>query len=103
MAQFDVYRNETGYGADIPFLIDVQANFVSELTSRVVIPLQRMVEVRRPLKHLNPIVEVQGEQFVVMTQDIFNTPTTWLGERVGSLETQRDQLIRAIDFIILGF
>jgi len=103
MAQFDVYRNETGFGADVPLLIDVQADLFSEIASRIVIPLQRVADVRRPLKHLNPIIELNGEQLVVMTQDLFNTPTAGLGERVGSVQSQRDQLIRAIDFIILGF
>jgi len=103
MAQFDVYRNETGYGPSVPFLIDVQANFFSDIASRIVLPLQRMADVRRPLKHLNPIIELNGEQLVVMTQDLFNTPITGLGEKVGSLDSQRDQLIRTIDYIILGF
>ena len=103
MAQFDVYRNETGYGADIPFLIDVQADVFCDIASRIVIPLRRMADIRRPLKHLNPIVELQDEEFVVMTQDIFNVPVSWLGDHVGSLATQRDPLIRAIDYIILGF
>ncbi|MGE0666433.1 MAG: CcdB family protein [Sphingomonadales bacterium] len=103
MAQFDVYRNDTGFGPRIPFLIDVQADFFSDIASRIVLPLQRTADVRRPLKHLNPIIELNGERFVVVTQDLFNTPIKGLGEKVGSLESHSDQLIRAIDFIILGF
>jgi toxin CcdB len=103
MAQFDVHRNETGFNPHIPYLLDAQADLFADFTSRIVIPLRPRADVRHPLKHLNPIVEVEGAQIVVMTQDMFNVPTTILGKRVASLVPHRDQLIRAIDFLVLGF
>lgn len=51
MARFDVYRNPDGNG----FLLDVQADLMSRLNSRLVIPLVRSDIAPTHIKALNPI------------------------------------------------
>ena len=42
MPQFDVYRNENpGTCEEFPFLVDVQAELLEELATRVVVPLAK--------------------------------------------------------------
>lgn len=41
MARYDVYRNQSARGADdTPFLLDVQADMLAQLRTRVVVPLR---------------------------------------------------------------
>lgn len=50
MARFDVYQNPDGQGA----LLDVQADLLSQLNTRVVVPLLPASYAPIPAKHLNP-------------------------------------------------
>ncbi len=104
MAQFDVHHNETGFDRDtIPFLLDVQSSPLVRLNTRVVVPLRPKASVLRPISHLNPTFNISGTELVLMVEDIFTAATTDLGECIGSLSEQRDQVIRAIDFLITGY
>jgi hypothetical protein len=42
-------------------------------------------------------------ELVLMVEDIFTTASSDLGKRIGSLAEQRDEVIRAIDFLITGY
>lgn len=104
MAQFDVHHNETGFDRDaIPFLLDVQSNPLTRLNTRVVVPLRPKAFVLRPIRHLNPTFTLMDMELVLMVEDIFTTASTDLGKRIGSLAEQRDEVIRAIDFLITGY
>lgn len=50
MARFDVYRDPDGEG----FLLDVQANMMSHLNTRIVVPLMLDADAPKPAKGLNP-------------------------------------------------
>ena len=56
MAQFDVYLNPTTETShNIPYLVDVQADLLDVLATRIVIPLHTMASMPKPARHLNPI------------------------------------------------
>lgn len=53
MAQFDVYINpNTATRKVIPYLLDVQADLLDTLTTRVVVPLIKAEEMGLAAKHL---------------------------------------------------
>ena len=56
MARFDVYANRGGLG----FLLDVQADLMTRLNTRMVVPLLPLDAAPTPATRLNPIFEVQG-------------------------------------------
>jgi hypothetical protein len=59
MAQFDVYKNPRG-GA-YPLLLDVQAELLARLATRVVVPMMtRKRYGAKPITRLNPIAHVRG-------------------------------------------
>lgn len=103
MAQFDVYRNP-GYGPDQPvaYLVDVQADYLSDFPTRVVIPLIPGDLVRSKMRGLNPTLNFTGAEYVLMSQMLAAVPLHFLGKKSGSLKTERDDIIRALDFLITG-
>lgn len=101
MAQFDVYRNTnpSSFG-EIPYLINIQAELLSHLSTRMVIPLSSKA---KALRHLNPIFVIEGIEVVLMTQEMAGIEQSVLGEKVISLCEYRNEIIGAIDFMISGF
>ncbi len=101
MAQFDVYRNANAKSAEtFPYLLDIQADLLASLSTRVVVPL---VPVEKPIAHLNPVFEVNSESVAMLTQELSGVEQSVLGEKVGSLKERRSEIIAALDFLVSGF
>ena len=102
MAQLDVFRNAnpdtSGFA---PYLVDLQHELLSQMSTRVVAPLLHAEEVR-PISRLNPTFEIEGNAVVMSTQELAGVPKTALGERVGSVADHRDEIIAALDLLFMG-
>lgn len=102
MAQFDVYKTKAG--ATVPLVVDVQADLLKDLRTRVIIPLLPRTEagneITAPLK---PIVDITGKPHVLITTDLSAVPTAALGEWVASIEPKRHVIVDALDFVFQGF
>lgn len=105
MARFDVYRNPTRGAADVPLLLDVQADLLGDLGTRVVIPLRRAERFpdARPPAELMPVVEVEGSRYVVETPKLAAVPARALKMPVCSLTDRGADITRALDFLFQGF
>ena len=103
--QFAVYRNEnSGSNAECPFLVDVQADLLEELATRVVIPLARSAELTGfPTQYLMPVVVFEGHSYALLTPQLGGVARDHLGPRVGSLISQARVISTAIDFLFRGF
>ena len=103
MAQFDVYRNPSPEtGAAIPYLLDVQADLLDGLATRVVVPLVRAAEMGRRATLLNPQLEVDGQEVVMSTAELAGVPARALGEKIASVASRRHEIIAALDFLFAG-
>lgn len=101
MAQFDVYANPNqSTNKKTPYLLDVQADILSSLETRVIVPL---VVSSIAAKHLNPEFEVKNKKVMMSTAEMAGIPLSVLGEKVASLKDKRAEIIAAIDFLITGF
>lgn len=102
MARFDVYRFDARAA---PLVVDVQADVLEDLASRVVVPLAPVRSAgKEALPRLKPRIVVEGKDYVLMTTDIAALPRARLGRRVGNIEVQhRDDIINALDFLFVGF
>ncbi len=98
MARFDVYALKRG-GA---LVVDCQADLLDGLKTRVVVPLIAESEAPKPARRLNPVFVVGGERFVLMTQFLAAVEVRELGEKVGSLESEGEAVLGALDFLITG-
>jgi toxin CcdB len=101
MAQFDIYRNPRG--GDYPLLLDVQSNLLSQLATRVVVPMAALKQYPlKPLTRLNPTARVRGADYVLVFQELAAIPKSALGETRGSLSARRSDLIAALDLLFTG-
>lgn len=102
MAQFDVYPNPAGgMGNSVPFVLDMQSDQLAGLSTRMIAPLARPEDFQ-PLRRLNPIVEIGGERLVVMAHLMAAVPRDVLRSPVASLESRRDDIVNALDFLFTG-
>lgn len=105
MPQFAVYRNENpGSSEDFPFLVDVQADLLDELGTRVVIPLAKSAELAGfPMLYLSPVVTFQGKPYALLTPQLAGIMREELGPQTGSLADQQRVISAALDFLLRGF
>lgn len=103
MAQFDVYLNP---GADahhaIPYLLDVQADLLDGLATRVVVPLIAAEEMTAAARQLNPQFRIREVAVVMSTAELAGISVRSLGEKVASLKDRRDEIIAALDLLFTG-
>lgn len=103
MRQFDILRNphpDTAIWA--PYLLVLQCDLLSDLRTMVVAPLVHATQFGRPATTLNPVFEVEGQRVVLSIAELAGVSRGRLGEPVGSLETQRQAILAAIDFLFTG-
>jgi toxin CcdB len=101
MAQFDVFRHAKS--RRYPYLLDLQADLLRDLATRIVAPLMPLARLRgKPISRLNPLVAVDGEPHVILFQELAAFPADELRNAVTSLRTRRGELIAAIDLLFTG-
>ncbi|GLU29788.1 CcdB family protein [Brucella sp. NBRC 12950] len=98
MARYDVYSNPSG-----GYVLDVQADLLDELKTRIVIPLIIKALAPIPAKRLNPSFEIEGEEHVLVTQFMSSIPVSVLKERVTNLSASHDDIVSALDMAFHGF
>jgi toxin CcdB len=104
MAQFDVYKNSNeATNQAIPYLLDVQADLLDTLATRVVVPLVAASAMGKDIKHLNPQFTVGHATVFMSTAELAGVLVRSLGEKVSSLRDQRHEIIAALDFLFTGF
>lgn len=99
MAKFDVCE----FGPDGSLVLDIQSDLLSDLNTRVVVPLISIEIAPKLARYLNPIFDIGDEQYVMMTQYLSAVPTLQLGKFVGNLSGQFSEITRAIDMVFQGF
>lgn len=99
MARFCIYRNPEGDG----YLIDVQADLLSHLNTRVVVPLLPLDRAPKPADTLNPTVNIEGQAFSMVTQFMAAVPAQLLKEPLLTLEPRRQEITAALDLLFQGF
>lgn len=104
MAQFTVYENTNpATRAALPLLLNVQSNLIRDLNTRVVVPLAPAAEMQaQRLRVLTPLLEIDGEQYLMLTPQMAGIPTRLLGSAVADLSIQRDEIVAALDLLITG-
>ena len=103
MAQFDVYLNPNPDTRKIiPYLLDVQADLLDTLATRVVAPLVVAEKMEQAAQQLNPQFKVKGVAVVMSTAELAGITNRSLGEKVASLKTKRDEIIAALDLLFTG-
>lgn len=105
MAQFVAYENlNKATRKTYPHLLDVQSDLLGDLRTTVVLPLSpTSLANRAVLTRLNPVLQVEGSPYVVLTQQIAGIDRKHLGRQVDDLSEYRAEIVAALDFLVSGF
>ena len=97
MARFDVHSHD-GSG----YLLDCQADVLSNFETRFVVPLLP-AEGARHATRLHPLFEIEGRAFVMVTHLAAAIPVRDLGQRIMSLRDEHDRIMNALDMLLTGY
>jgi toxin CcdB len=105
MAHLDIYRNpDPASSRLLPYVLDAQSDLLSDLPTRMVIPLARPEAIEAlPILRLNPKVAVEGTPLIALTQDMAPVPRRLLQSPLGNLSSQRAEILAALDFLFTGY
>ena len=98
MARYDVYASPDGAG----FLLDVQADILDDLNTRVVVPLMSVVAAPAPARQLNPAFDIRSERYVMVTQFLSAVPVSILKTPVVGLAKHDREIDGALDMLLTG-
>lgn len=99
MARLAVYKNPDGAG----YLLDIQADLLSHLNTRIVVPLLPLDLAPKPAATLNPVFEMDGGSVAMVTQFMAAVPAQMLKSPMLSLESRRNDITAAVDLLFQGF
>lgn len=76
MAQFDVYPNPSKTSrAHYPYLVDIQSSLLTDLATRIVIPLgNRAAFGGNAMQGLTPEITFNGQELLLLTPQISSVP-----------------------------
>ena len=104
MAQFDVHANPSKHQrSDIPWVVDIQSDLLSALSTRLVLPLATRKNLPTTMpRALCPEVQWAGEGLVALPHMAAPFRTKDLGPVQGSLRSEASALVAAVDAVISG-
>lgn len=104
MTQYWVHKNRERNSAKLyPLILDVQSPHLKAMQSRVVIPLRSLDSLDGlHLARLNPLFQIDGIDYIAMTQQINTVQERALGEAVADFRSQSHIITAALDYLVSG-
>jgi toxin CcdB len=105
MPQFTAHRNPNpATRGEYPLLLDVQSELLSDLGTRVVVPLCPATAMKgRLVKSLMPVLHVEGKAYAMLTPQLAGVSRQHLGPAVADLSAAQADVLAALDLLIVGF
>jgi toxin CcdB len=103
--QVAVHRNRrAATKARLPLLLEVQADLLEELGTRVVVPLAPASPDRRHsvLQLLTPLGAVEGKDYVLVAPQLAGISAKELGPVIADLSHERQKIDAALDLVFTG-
>lgn len=101
MAQFDMYRFKKRGKPEL-VLVDIQNDLLDSMETRVVVPLRLLEPGQKPIRILQPTIELSGGTFYLSTSEMAAISVHELDQKLGDLLQMRDEIIAAIDLLFTG-
>lgn len=99
MAKLQMFANPDGQG----YLLDVQSDLIEVFGTRVVVPLLPADTIPPAIPRLHPLLDLDGELYVMATHLISAVPTEILAKPMPHLSVNQDQVTAALDMLFQGF
>lgn len=104
MARYDIFANPAvAERAQTPYLLDVQNDYISGLSTRVVVPLRQELAFGRPAQGLNPVFEVRGQRVVMDTAALGALPAQLLRKPIAQASAHSSAIAEAFDSLFGGY
>jgi toxin CcdB len=105
MSQFSIYKNTNPNTKKVyPYLIDIQSSLLDILDTRLVIPMSLKSNFNETqIKDLNPLINFNGMEYLLLTQQMAAIHAKNLGTQVGNISEMRPAILASIDLLITGF
>lgn len=100
--QFDVHRNSSASDAYAPFLLNIQADLLDHLDSRVMVPLIAADQFGRRAHRLHPVFMIDRVEVVMATHLLAAVRTKTPGVIAGNLSSHRGMIVTAVDILWSG-
>ena len=98
MARFDVFANpDASDRSTIPYMLDVQNEFLGILETRVVVPLYASSRFSTRARNLNPEFEIAGKSVIMDTLSLGAIPIAELRKPVANLADRQLDIQDALD------
>jgi toxin CcdB len=104
MSQFDVYPNPSKTSkSHYPYLVDIQNPLLTDLATRIVIPLGKHAAFDgQTMQGLTPVITFADQELLLLIPQISSVPEKLLKNPIGSLSHFRDQIVGVLDLAITG-
>lgn len=99
MARFGLYPNPNDDG----YLLDVQTDLLGDLNTRIVVPMMPVANAPKPAKRLNPVIDINGQAHVMVTQFMAAVPASMLKTAIVNLDETAEDMTNALDMVFFGF
>ena len=104
MARFDVYTNpDQSERKQVPYLLDVQNNYLGNIHTTVVIPLHHTSQFETQANKLNPVFNIQGHAVVLNTAGLGAIPAADLRRPVDNIANMQIEITDALDTLFGGY
>ena len=98
MARFEVFQLR-GVG----LVVDVQADLLDHMPTRVVIPVEPADGSQFRIDRLHPMLNIDGRPFILVTHLMAPVPASALKEPAFDVTGERDAITSALDMLFFGF
>lgn len=104
MAQYDVYPNPSASSRNqIPYVVDMQSNLLSDLTTRQVVPLAlRVSDAPAAPRRLSPQFTIEGHRVSLLPHLAAPLNARLLRQPLASLAGHAGELRDALDAVVSG-
>ena len=101
MAQFDLFKLPDDHG----YVVEVQSNPTSaRIRTGIVVPLVPLETQGTPITDNNPIVQIEGRDYVFLAQSIATVTVPEMGPRIASLAARHGAAFaHALKVLLIGF
>lgn len=97
MARYDLHPDGEN------FLLDVQADQLDNLNTRMVVPIRLPEQAPMPARRLNPLFDIGGRRYVMVTQFTSAVLERSLNAPTSDLRHEHDRITAALDMLFQGF
>ncbi|HLS18635.1 MAG TPA: CcdB family protein [Paracoccaceae bacterium] len=99
MSQFSLHRLHDGD----ELVCRIQTDLGTETAFLLCAPIVRREDWGVPIPMLHITVEINGEQYLILMSQMVALPTAMLGPVIGTAADARDEIVRAVDLLVIGF